>query len=144
MQISDLELNVEQYRQKLSMLYDFEPFAAFKRLDQDDDGNIYTLDFFNFMRENDVHNFTVKDCQLLMSFYDLDNGGSLSYEEFMKFILPCDNTKLREEACLRKTYKVDLKNGKKLHPSVERAMLEYFERELNCHIKMELLKGALH
>lgn len=143
MQIADLELNIEQYRQKLSMLYDFEPYAAFKRLDGDDDGNIYTLDFYQFMKDNDQHQFTIKDCQLMMTFYDLDNGGSLSYNEFMKFILPCDNEKLREEACLRKTYKADIKAGKKLHPSVEKAMVEYFEREITCHKKIELLKKAL-
>ena len=31
-----------------------------------------------------------------MQFYDLDGGGSLSYNEFPKFILPCDNEELRE------------------------------------------------
>ena len=37
-QIADLELNIELYRCKLSMLYDFEPYAAFCRLDADSDG----------------------------------------------------------------------------------------------------------
>jgi Ca2+-binding EF-hand superfamily protein len=78
------------------MLYDFEPYAAFKRIDQDDDGEVYVMDFYRFMRENDVTQFTIKDCQLMMQFYDLDAGGSLSYDEFMKFILPCDNIELRE------------------------------------------------
>lgn len=126
------------------MLYDFEPYAAFKRIDQDDDGEIYTLDFYNYLRENDVTQFSIKDCQLLMQFYDLDAGGSLSYEEFMKFILPCDNMELREEACQRKTYKVNLKAGQKLHSTVEKALTAYLEQELNCHVKMELLKKALH
>ena len=82
-----------------------------------------------------------------MQFYDLDSGGTLSYNEFLKFILPCDNTDIRAEACQRKTAigKRDLTEGtKKLHPSVEKAMAEYFEREMNTHIKIEMLKKVLH
>ena len=44
-----------------------------------------------------------------MQFYDLDGSGNLSYNEFLKFILPCDDAQLREDACQRKTYKVDIK-----------------------------------
>ena len=79
----------------------------------------------------------------MMQFYDLDGGGSLSYNEFLKFILPCDNVQLREDACQRKTYEVDIKNGKRLYPTVEKCLAEYFEREINCHIKIEMLKRSL-
>jgi len=80
----------------------------------------------------------------MMGFYDLDNGGSLSYSEFMKFILPCDNEQLRTDVCQRKTYEVDIKAGKKLYPTVETAMADYFEREINIHVKVEMLKQTLH
>tara|TARA_B110000285_G_C15094162_1_gene600898 strand:+ start:303 stop:599 length:297 start_codon:yes stop_codon:yes gene_type:complete len=79
----------------------------------------------------------------MMQFYDLDGSGSLSYNEFLKFILPCDDAQLREDACQRKTYKVDIKNGKRLYPAVEKTMTDYFEREMNIHIKMEMLKRAV-
>jgi hypothetical protein len=59
--IADLELNVEASRQKLAMCYDFEPYAAFCRLDSDDDGKVFTMDFYNFLRDNDCTQFTVKD-----------------------------------------------------------------------------------
>ena len=97
--IADLELNVEEYRQKLAAQYDFEPYAAFCRLDADGDKELYTVDFYNYLKENDINQFSMKDCQLMMQFYDLDGGGSISYNEFMKFILPCDNGQLREDAC---------------------------------------------
>ena len=51
--LADLELNVESYRQKLAAQYDFEPYAAFCRLDADGDKNLYTVDFYNFLHEND-------------------------------------------------------------------------------------------
>lgn len=76
----------------------------------------------------------------MMQFYDLDNSGSIAYPEFMKFVLPCDDAQLREDVCQRKTFEVDVKNGKKLHPSVEQGMADFFERELNVHIKIEMLK----
>lgn len=62
----------------------------------------------------------------------------------MKFILPCDDKQLRTDACQRKTFEVDIKNGKKLYPLVEKLMADYFEREINCHIKCEMLKRNLH
>ena len=88
--MAELELNVEMYRQKLASLYDFEPYAAFCRIDTDGDKEIFTIDFYNFLQENDRTQFSIKDCQLMFQFYDVDSGGSLSYDEFMKFILPCD------------------------------------------------------
>jgi hypothetical protein len=92
------------------------------------------------MMENDRKQFSIKDCQLLMQFYDLDGNNSLSYTEFLKFILPCDKEELREQVCQRKTYEVDAKAGKRLHPTVEGAMANYFEAEINCHLKLEMLK----
>ena len=70
----------------------------------------------------------------MMQFYDIDSGGSLSYEEFLKFILPCDDQPLREEACQRNTTAEKAVNGKRLHPTVETAMAEYFEQEIAFHI----------
>ena len=72
----------------------------------------------------------MKDLQLAFNFYDLDNGGSLSYNEFMKFILPCDEPQLRADVTQRKTYKASIKNGARLHPNVEKAVVEFLEREI--------------
>ena len=49
--LSALELEVENKRQALSSLYDFEPYAAFSRIDQDADKHIFTIDFYNFLRD---------------------------------------------------------------------------------------------
>jgi hypothetical protein len=77
----------------------------------------------------------------MIQFYDIDNSGSVTYEEFLKFILPCSNPQLREEVCQRKTFKVDAVNGGRLHESVEAALCEFFEREISFHIKNEMLKN---
>lgn len=78
-----------------------------------------------------------------MQFYDVDGGGSLNFEEFMKFILPCDNPDIRAAACQKATYKTDSIAGKRLQPDVEQAMVDYFVCELNCHIKFEMSKRML-
>jgi len=56
-----MELNVETCRQELAMQYDFEPYAAFCRLDGDADGQLYVSDFYDFLRDNDCNNFSFKD-----------------------------------------------------------------------------------
>ena len=89
--LAELELSVEQARVELADLYDFEPFAAFNRVDGDKNKKIYTMDIYEFLQENNRNRYSIKDVQLMMQFYDLDNSGSLGYTEFMKFILPCDN-----------------------------------------------------
>ena len=50
--LAELELNVELYRQKLAALYDFEPFAAFCRMDGDKDKLLFVRDFWDFLRDN--------------------------------------------------------------------------------------------
>ena len=73
----------------------------------------------------------------MMQFYDLDNSGSIAYPEFMKFVLPCDDAQLREDVCQRKTFEVDVKSGKRLHPTVEQGLADFFERELKYPLPIE-------
>lgn len=136
-------MSVENGRTELAHLYDFEPYAAFCRLDKDKKQKIYVMDVFNFMQENNRFNFSVKDVQLMLDYYDLDNSGSLEYPEFMKFVLPCNNPALREDVCQRKTFEVDAHNGKRMHETVETSLADFFEREMNFHIKNEMLKNQL-
>lgn len=41
---------VEQQRQKLAKIKKFEPYAAFKRIDRDEDGSITSIDLLRFLR----------------------------------------------------------------------------------------------
>jgi Ca2+-binding EF-hand superfamily protein len=95
------------------------------------------------LQENDRTQISIKDVQLVLHFYDFDNCGYLTYNNFIRMILPCDNKELRQDCCQRKTYEVDLKNGKKLHPTVENALADYLEREVGLFIKMEMMKKHL-
>jgi hypothetical protein len=57
----------------------------------------------------------------------------------MALILPCDNSILREDVCQRKTFKIN--PGERLHISVEKSMADFFEREINLHLKIEMMKA---
>ena len=95
------------------------------------------------MMENERKQFSIKDVQLMVRFYDLNSNGNLSYSEFMKFVLPCNNPALREDVCQRKTFEVDARSGQRLHETVEKSLADFFEREINFHIKNEMLKVQL-
>ena len=44
------EWSIERQRQKLASLKKFEPFAAFKRIDRDNDGKINSIEIVRFLR----------------------------------------------------------------------------------------------
>lgn len=52
----------------------------------------------DFLIQNGVRHMTIRDCQLLVQYFDIDQDNFLSYTEFMQMILPCDNLQLRSEA----------------------------------------------
>ena len=47
---ADLELHVETYREKLNVLYDFEPYSCFCRLDFTNLLKLTAYDFFIFLK----------------------------------------------------------------------------------------------
>ena len=51
MAIATNELVVEGKRQKLAVLYDFEPYSAFVRIDRNGDNKIDSGDMFHFLIE---------------------------------------------------------------------------------------------
>ena len=48
--VADSELQVERQRQLLATLSDFEPFAAFQRVNRNGDDIVTALELLNFLR----------------------------------------------------------------------------------------------
>ena len=48
--IADQELAVERQRQNLARVPDFEPFAAFSRLDRNANNKLNDMEIYNFLR----------------------------------------------------------------------------------------------
>ena len=96
--LGDYELSIEHLRQKLASNPDFEPYGAFLRLDKSNSKTLSGEEILSFLHENQRPHYTLRDCQFVINYFDIDQDGALSYTEFMQMVLPCDNLDLRSEA----------------------------------------------
>jgi Ca2+-binding EF-hand superfamily protein len=75
------ELAIEKLRQMLATIRDFEPYAAFKRIDRDNTGFITTKKLSQFVRENGFREFTKEDFVFMIRYFDQDNDMKLNFHE---------------------------------------------------------------
>lgn len=54
----------------LSTIKDFEPYAAFKRIDRDDTGYITCKKLCNFLKDNGVRDLEKDDFILMVRYFD--------------------------------------------------------------------------
>jgi Ca2+-binding EF-hand superfamily protein len=80
---------------------EFEPYTAFLRIEKTGRRVISAACIEHMLRENNRVQFSVRDCQYLVKYFDVDGDNSLNYTEFMQMILPCDNLRLRSVASQR-------------------------------------------
>ena len=99
--ISQRELQIEDLRQKLAAQRDFEPYTAFLRIEKTGQRRVSSQCLHHFLVENARSQYSVRDCQLMIKYFDIDLDSALNYTEFMQMILPCDNLRLRSEASQR-------------------------------------------
>ena len=103
------ELLVEEQRQRLASLPEFEPHAAFQRLDRDRNSFITSVDILQFLRSNGVEEASESDCLLIVKYF---NGSRtdlprqeracnvppvLRFNDFLQVVMPCDKSHLRAE-----------------------------------------------
>lgn len=76
------EKQLEILRQSLCELPDFEPYAAFRHLDQQRKNFLQTQDFLSFFQSNriNIEDSIVED--VLVHHYDYDHDGKLCYGEY--------------------------------------------------------------
>ena len=99
--IGDYELSIEGLRQNLASILQFEPYSSFLRIDRQNQRCITSESIRGFLNENNRNNYSVRDCDYLIKYFDIDCDGVLNYTEFMQMVLPCDNLLLRSEASQR-------------------------------------------
>ena len=61
---------VEQQRQAVAVLPEFEPHAAFQRLDRDQDLVVTSVELLRFLRENGVEEASEADCHQIVRYFD--------------------------------------------------------------------------
>ena len=81
LQIAEEEQLIEKYRQTLAVLPEFEPYAAFTRIDRYAHGFITCKDINFFLKQQEVHGHSDADCDYLVTYFDSEGEGSLTYKE---------------------------------------------------------------
>ena len=139
--LAEGELSVENFRQRLAQMEEFEPYTSFLRIEKTGRRVMSAACIEHMLRENNRVQVSVRDCQYLIKYFDVDGDSSLNYTEFMQMILPCDNLRLRSLASQREPRTRPV-NGR-LPPHVERMLCDFFEREINLHLDLERIKADL-
>ena len=70
------ELLVEDQRQRLAALPEFEPHAAFQRIDAEHKSYLTSVDLLQFLRSNGVDEATESDCNLVVKYFHGARGES--------------------------------------------------------------------
>jgi len=83
--ISENEGIVEEQRQRLSVQPDYEPYAAFKRVERSlntgTEAKMSPYNICQFLRENMVDYADEVECMYAVKFFDKDEDGFLTFEE---------------------------------------------------------------
>ena len=80
--ISETEMVVETHRSNICSDPSFAPYSAFCRLDRAAQECLNSKDIMAFMQDNSA-NVTIGDCARLVNFFDSDEDGFLSYQDFI-------------------------------------------------------------
>ena len=92
------------------------------------------------MRQNSVDYIQEADLYPVFYLFDKDNDGNLNFEDFLQFVLPYDDMKLRAKVSQRPTFK---SASGQLPANVEFELSRLFEKEVHYHIKVEEEKKTL-
>ena len=80
--ISEVEMRVEAHRQALCSIPSFSPYSAFCRIDRLASEKIDARGLLDFLLENSAP-ANIGDCARLVRFFDSDEDGYLSYQDFI-------------------------------------------------------------
>jgi len=132
------EQQLESLRQRLCSIPDFAPFSAFQRVDRDAKDFVNSSDILAFLRHNNVFGITEAESYRLVKFFDSDEDGRLSFEDFEQIFLPCEDNFLRQRTQERRATRVGRWDF--LPRDIESAMASILERELDLQRREEILK----
>lgn len=132
---------MENQRQNLASIRQFEPFACFTRIDRFRKGVISANDIAAFLQENSTggQQITSFESNYVIKYFDSSFQGHLNYQDFCQAILPCDNMSLRMHT-LENRHQIRTKEFEKLLPEIESCLSRLLEMEIIYHLRLEQLK----
>lgn len=110
-------------------------------MDRDANDYITSFEILNFLRDNAILNATENECYRLLTFFDSDEDGRLSYHDFIQMVLPCEDNFLRKFVKERPSYRVPRYDY--LPRDIERGLADIFEREIDLLRRLDSLKTDL-
>lgn len=93
------------------------------------------------MRDNRVYTATEQECHRLVKFFDLDEDGRLSYNDFIHMVLPCEDNYLRNATLDRYSFRVGRFDS--LPRDIECIMAEIIEKEIELQRREDSYKRDL-
>lgn len=79
--LSEEETKIERLRQVLASIPEFEPYAAFKRIDRLSTGSLTCKTVCRYLRENGYRELESEDIVYLVRYFDQDEDMKLSFHE---------------------------------------------------------------
>lgn len=68
--VAEEEMSIERQRQSLCALLDFEPYAAFSRIDRENKGYICGREIKEFLIENGYHHLLEAETNYIVKYFD--------------------------------------------------------------------------
>jgi len=139
--VGDGERTLESSRQRLCNIRDFAPHSAFQRFDRDCNAFVSSGEIVTFLR--DQRNFGISEGEAfrLVRFFDSDEDGRLSFQDFLQMLLPCTDNLLRNISLDRHSTRVG--RFESLPYDIERALLDIIEKEVDLMRRLDTLKREL-
>eukprot|EP00831_Metopus_contortus_P051062 TRINITY_DN42893_c0_g1_i1.p1 TRINITY_DN42893_c0_g1~~TRINITY_DN42893_c0_g1_i1.p1 ORF type:complete len:350 (-),score=39.99 TRINITY_DN42893_c0_g1_i1:79-993(-) len=116
----------------------FEPYAAFQALDREQRGFINSKNVHMFLKKYQ-NNITERECFFLIKVFDQGQTDILKYPDFLRIVLPRDNSELHYEIAQR----TSLSGSSCLPYDVEYALARLLCREIETHKRIEKLRENL-
>lgn len=139
--VADEELRIEKLRQSLASLKEFEPYAAYTRIDRERKDFITSRDLATFIRGNNGRDLYDSQVNYMIKYFDSKGHGNIAYFDFMSLILPCEDPYMRAIATQRPAHRTY--PSEYLHPTVEEALASLLEAEIQFHMNLEQIKKEL-
>jgi len=110
-------------------------------MDRNCSGNVSSREFGDFLRDQGVYSIGESEAYQLVSFFDNNGNGSLSFQEFLQMWLPCEDNILRNMTLGR--YSARVGRFDRLPGDIERALTTVIELEIQLQRRLEGIKADL-
>jgi len=139
--VGDCERELESARQRLCTIRDFAPMGAFERIDRNCSSFINSFELLNFLRDQQIHHVAESELYQLVRFFDSDDDGRLSFQDFLQMLLPCEDNTLRNMTIDRPSRRIGRYDM--LPRDIELCLAQVIEREIDMQRRIDVLKRDL-